>query len=129
VPNATKSTPRQSPQDMSPGFARVVSAFATDKDVTFGRMFASMGLTVHGKIFAMHVKGAFVVKLPADRVAELVRLEHVAHFDPGHGRLMKEWIAVRGDDASWIGLAREARRFVGAPAKPRSARPRPSPGR
>jgi len=33
-------------------------------------------------------------------------------FDPGHGRLMKEWIAVRAGAADWVELAREAYDFV-----------------
>ena len=34
------------------------------------------------------------------------------YFDPGHGRLMKEWVAVDRGGASWVDLAREAYRFV-----------------
>ena len=34
-------------------------------------------------------------------------------WDPGHGRLMKEWIAVGPRAPDRIDLAREARRFVG----------------
>jgi hypothetical protein len=33
--------------------------------------------------------------------------------DPGHGRLMKEWVALDGEASSWVELAQEARRFVG----------------
>jgi hypothetical protein len=34
------------------------------------------------------------------------------HFDPGHGRRMKEWIAIDPGRADWVGLAREAYEFV-----------------
>jgi len=61
----------------------------------------------------MSSKGQFVVKLPKDRVDELVRLGRGQYFDPGHGRLMKEWLAVEGGAGSWIALAREAHRFAG----------------
>jgi hypothetical protein len=64
-------------------------------------------------IFAMLVKGRFVTKLPRDRVDELVRSGIGEYFDPGHGRLMKEWVAVSGATDSWVGLARAARRYVG----------------
>ena len=37
-------------------------------------------------------KGQFVAKLPRERVDELVRLGQGEHFDPGHGRKMKEWV-------------------------------------
>lgn len=106
--------------DVHPSFAPVLNAFAHDQEVTCGKMFASMGLKVNGKIFAMHVKGAFVAKLPRDRVEILVRLRHVTPFDPGHGRVMKEWVAVAGDEGSWVALAREARRFVAGIATIRS---------
>jgi hypothetical protein len=55
-----------------------------------------MGLKVDGKIFAMHSKGKFVAKLPKDRVDELVRAGKGEYFDPGHGRLMKEWVSLHG---------------------------------
>jgi len=45
----------------------------------------------HGKIFAMLGRGSsLVVKLPRERVDELARAGKGQHFDPGHGRLMKE---------------------------------------
>ena len=99
--------------DVDPRFARVADAFARDPQVTYGKMFASMGLKVSGKIFAMLVKGKFVTKLPKERVDELVRCGTGAYFDPGHGRLMKEWVALEGTEDLWLDLAKEARRFVG----------------
>jgi hypothetical protein len=93
-------------------FAPVVEAFVRDRQVSYGKMFASMGLKVNGKIFAMHVKGKFVAKLPKERVDELVRQGKGDYFDPGHGRLMKEWVALAGGRPSWVELAREAHRFV-----------------
>jgi hypothetical protein len=58
------------------------------------------------------------VKLPKQRVDELIAAGTGTRFDPGHGRLMKEWVTVaptRGEE--WDALADEARRFVGgAPA-------------
>ena len=93
-------------------FGAVVKAFARDRAVTHGKLFASVGLEVGGKIFAMLVKGRLVVKLPAERVAELVASGSGIHFDPGHGRLMKEWVSIPASAAPWPDLAREARRFV-----------------
>jgi TfoX/Sxy family transcriptional regulator of competence genes len=98
--------------NVDPRFAPVVEAFVKDRQVTYGKMFASMGLKINGKIFAMHVKGRFVAKLPRERVDELVRQGKGEYFDPGHGRLMKEWVALTGDTPSWVELAREAHRFV-----------------
>jgi hypothetical protein len=100
-------------------FVDVMKAFARDREVTHGKLFASNGLRIGGRIFAMLVKGELVVKLPARRVAELVAAGTGAAFDPGHGRAMKEWVAIRPQAAGappWIELAREARRFVGSSA-------------
>jgi hypothetical protein len=36
-------------------------------------------------------KGDFVVKPPKARVDVLVAFSRAERFDPGHGRLMKEW--------------------------------------
>ena len=102
--------------ELDPRFAAIVAAFRRDADVSSGKMMAAVGLKVHGKIFAMFPRGVFVAKLPKARVDELVRLGHGELFDPGHGRLMKEWIAMRGHEDTWLALAREARRFVAAGA-------------
>jgi hypothetical protein len=76
----------------------------------FGR---SEGLRVSGKIFAMLVKGELVVKLPKARVEELTAAGIGHQFDPGHGRLMKEWVSVTPDAARrWRTLVQEARAFV-----------------
>jgi TfoX/Sxy family transcriptional regulator of competence genes len=103
--------------EFDPSFAPVVEAFEKDRDVTGGRMMSSYGLKVKGKIFAMYVRGKFVVKLPKVRVDQLLEEGAGDRFDPGHGRLMKEWIALVNQQTSWIEIAREAYRFVkqGAP--------------
>ena len=33
-------------------------------------------------------------------------------FDPGHGRVMREWVAVGLEKDAWVPLAREAYDFV-----------------
>jgi hypothetical protein len=58
-------------------------------------------------------RGQFVAKLPKARVDALVAAGKGTRFDPGHGRVMKEWIQLGGHDPAWLSLAREARRFVG----------------
>jgi TfoX/Sxy family transcriptional regulator of competence genes len=95
-------------------FEHVVEAFSGEPGVTSGKMFGSLGLKVAGRTFAMEVKGRLVVKLPRVRVEELVATGVGAPFDPGHGRVMKEWVAVDASSgASWVELAREAHRYVG----------------
>ena len=100
---------------IDPRFVGVVDALARHSDVVHakGKGFGSGALKVNGKIFAMmSSKGDFVVKLPKERVQELVVSGEGEYFDPGHGRLMKEWIAVVAGKTSWIELANEAYRFV-----------------
>lgn len=110
---AAKKTPTASAaDDLDPSFAPIVEAFARDREVSRGKMFGSVGLKVSGKVFAMVVKGRFVAKLPKARVDELVGAGSGEHFDPGHGKLMKEWVSVPAGKASWLELAREAHRFV-----------------
>jgi TfoX/Sxy family transcriptional regulator of competence genes len=96
---------------MDPLLAPLARAFEKDRDVTVGKMFASVGLKVNGKLFAMVVRGRLVVKLPRPHVDELVASGAGERFDPGHGRLMKEWASVR-EGPSWLDLARAAHRFV-----------------
>ena len=77
------------------------------------RAFGSTSLKTDGKIFAMRVKGRLVVKLPAARVTALAESGAGRHFDPGHGRIQKEWLAVAGDDpAEWRALATESEAYV-----------------
>src|SRR5207245_620654 len=118
---AKKSPKKHGVAEDHPGFAPVVAAFANDQHVSRKRMFSSENvLTVNGKIFAMLVKGKFVAKLPKARVDELVSGGIGEHFDPGHGRLMKEWVAVGAGSAPWVELAKEAHHFVkrGTPGSP-----------
>jgi hypothetical protein len=103
--------------ELNPQFAAVVKALSKERGVTYGgKGFGSQALKANGKIFAMVAsKGQFVVKLSKERVNELVASGQGKHFDPGKGKLMKEWLAVSGPPKSWLGLAKEALGFaVGA---------------
>lgn len=94
-------------------FDKVARAFLAHADVSTGRMFGAEGLKINGKVFAMTVKGDLVVKLPAERCASLIETGSARAFDPGHGRSMKEWVAVPANHARvWQGLANEALAFV-----------------
>ena len=109
--SAKKSGPTQA-SEIDPSFAPVVSAFARHRDVTYGKLMSSNGLKVKGKIFAMFSRGRLVVKLPKPRVNELVSAGAGEQFDPGHGRLMKEWIVIKPGKTDWIELAGDAYAFV-----------------
>ena len=78
-----------------------------------GRKFGKNGLkTKSGKLFALFTQGTLVVKLPNERVADLVASGAGEQFDPGHRRLMKGWLTVTSAKASWADLANEAYEFV-----------------
>ena len=93
-------------------FFPVANAFDGVRGVRAGKLFSSYGLKVNGKIFAMYGRGRLVVKLPKERVDEMVSAGEAERFNPGHGRLMKEWAAFQGEEAQWVKLAQEAYDFV-----------------
>jgi len=102
-----------------PGFEKIADVLRAEGDVDpmdppgTRRAFGAGALKVGGKIFAMPAQGRLVIKLPAARVDALVASKRGKRFDPGHGRVMKEWIALDGGEKDWLSLTREARAFVG----------------
>jgi hypothetical protein len=99
-------------------FAKLVAALRRHQGVTppsasTGR-FGSAALRVRGKIFAMvSSRGEFVVKLPASRIDALIRVGDGTRFNPGRGRIMREWLVVASTSkTSWLRLATEAMVFV-----------------
>lgn len=111
------ATQMNSPEDR---YATLVQALLTAEAVSYAehavqssRKFGSSALTIRNKIFAMLVKGQLVVKLPKQRVDALLAAGLGERFDPGHGRLMKEWFAVPPtSELDWLVLADEAMQFV-----------------
>ena len=99
-------------------FKAVATAMASEPGVTVGAFgkkgFGSSALQVGGKIFAMvSSKGLFVIKLPKERVDALEAAGAGQRFDPGQGRLMKEWLSVEPTSKEdWLALAREALKFA-----------------
>ena len=104
--------------DAAQRWASLVETMLAQGAATYGsdgpqRAFGSTSLKTDGRIFAMLVKDRLVVKLDQRRVDELVAAGKGRHFDPGHGRLQKEWLDL--DSASedgWLALATEAEAFV-----------------
>ena len=107
------------PSETQRRFEAVANVLAKEPNVTIGaaakKGFGSSALQVGGKIFAMvSSSGNFVVKLPKQRVEALEASGAGRRFDPGHGRLMKEWLSLDpASEEDWLSLAREALRFVG----------------
>ena len=99
--------------DVDPAFAPVVRQFEKDKAVDLAKSFASYGLRVQGRIFAMHAQGNLVVKLPADQAEAMVSGGTGDYFKLGK-RVMREWVAL-GPKLSkrWIAAAKAARAAAG----------------
>jgi TfoX/Sxy family transcriptional regulator of competence genes len=101
-------------------WAALVETMLAAGSATYGsdagpqRAFGSTSLKTDGKIFAMLVKDHLVVKLDRRRVEALVSAGQGERFDPGHGRLMKEWLSVAepASDEAWLDLATAAEAFV-----------------
>jgi TfoX/Sxy family transcriptional regulator of competence genes len=95
-------------------FQAIVEIYSQIAGISPGRMFSSTALKVHGKVFALLVRGRLVVKLPKAKIDELVVLKRGSPFDPGHGRPMKEWISIEmtSDETEWPDLVKAAKAFV-----------------
>jgi TfoX/Sxy family transcriptional regulator of competence genes len=95
-------------------FASIAEIELRRRGVTSGTGFGkNPGLRISNKIFAMLVRDELVLKLPADRVAELTSAGVGHPFDGGKGRPMKEWISVPAKASRrWAALVDEARTFV-----------------
>lgn len=107
------------PQSSTPEkrYAALVEWFLCNANTAVGvpckKGFGSSALQFNGKIFAMLSHGKLVVKLPRQRVDALAAEGFGQRFDPGHGRLMKEWFALEPSaDEDWLPLAREAMDFA-----------------
>lgn len=99
---------------MNGDFEVIVERFGQLPGVTLGKMFGSQGLKIGGKVFSMCVRDHLVVKLPAARVRALLDQGVAVPFDPGHGRVMKEWVSIPCDSGiDWAELSAEAMAFVG----------------
>jgi hypothetical protein len=111
-------------------FEQLASRLRHSPGVTEARMFDARVLKVRGKVFAMLVKGAMVVKLPPDRVGRLIAESRGQPFDPGHGRIMKGWVTIPPERRqSWTALASDALEFVAASATGFRRRRSPPPRR
>jgi hypothetical protein len=96
-------------------FEALCAEYAAKPGVTLpgeSRGFGSSALKVNNSIFAMLVDGRLVVKLPAQRVGELIKNATGEPFDAGKGKPMKEWVGLVGDEGTCRELVAEAFAFV-----------------
>ena len=98
-------------------FDTISKAFDSDPKVSQSKMFGSLGLKISGKVFAFSMKGKLVLKLPKEKVDELIAAKEGKHFGhmfaPNNWRSMKEWVEIASDNEKvWLKLASEAKSFV-----------------
>jgi TfoX/Sxy family transcriptional regulator of competence genes len=104
---------KQSATDADTLFSEISKTFLRSPNVTTAKMFGGTALKASNKVFACSYKGKLVLKLPREKVDDLVAAGGAVHFDSGTGRPAKEWVAIdpsRGK--AWLGLARDAKKFV-----------------
>lgn len=82
-----------------------------DGDVTPGHMFGCAGLRTGRRFFAIRWHEQLVLKLPADRLGELVEAGGGRPFEPMEGRRMNGWL-VLADRPDPADLVEEARAHV-----------------
>ena len=89
------------------------ATYGADESLGARRAFGATSLKANGKIFAMLVKDKLVVKLPRKRVDELVDAGVGERFDPGHGRIQKQWLSIFSQEpGEWLDLATQSEEFV-----------------
>lgn len=94
-------------------FEPLKKKFLDEKGIGEKRMFGTTVLTVRGKVFAFPWKGNLVLKLPHNKVLEIISSKKGTYFDPGHGRTSKEWIEVgSGAKSEWVKLTKQAKKFA-----------------
>jgi hypothetical protein len=93
--------------------ATVEHFVATEERVQVGKIFHSEGLKTSEKYFAFTRRDELVVKLPQERVTQLIAEGTGWPFDAGKGRPMREWVVLRPADlASCTSHVAEALEFM-----------------
>lgn len=104
------------PQPDIPLFRRLAESMIAAGEAEDGTMMGYRCLRRNGAFFATtgHDAGELIVKLPAQRVEQLIAEGVGQPFAPA-GRRFREWVAVADQDEDlWRDLIREAHAFVAA---------------
>ncbi|AXR59497.1 CDK5 domain-containing protein [Leptospira mayottensis] len=100
------------------------------KEITSGKWFGLNSLNLKGKPFATFFEGDLVLKLGAEKIAEIIsRYPGAKLFDPSHNnRAMKDWLQIPVEfEEDWLSLAESSFLLaqktlsVSVPAKKKSA--------
>ena len=93
---------------------KLADPYLAKPDVTWGRMFSTVGLRVRGKIFGLvNHEGNLMVKVPEAR-ADALESSHAANRMVMRGREMREWVEMTPEsgEAAWSELLGEAFAYV-----------------
>lgn len=107
---------RRAPTERLAAYQTLVRSFADDERVTLptgtrGR-FGEASLRVDGKIFAMWVRDALVVKLPPASIDAAIAAGRGERLAMGPKRVMRQWLVVREPEKRWAAIARRALEYV-----------------
>ena len=70
-------------------------------------------LKIRKKMFVFFNKDSIIVKLPKKRVTQLLESGVGLPYDPGNGKIMKEWIIIPEKFSDkWISYVSEAKEFA-----------------
>lgn len=97
--------------DAGERFVDLVTFFAPVPGVSVpsGTGFGSNALRLDGKIFAMLSGDELVVKLPANRVDQLVTGGLGVRYDGRKGRPLRQWLAIHAESGlDWVDASEEA---------------------
>ena len=112
-----KPGPDPAPEDAA-RWDDLTAEFIAKPGVTLERAFSRISLMVGGKLFASAGHGGLLIKVPAERVAELIAQGEGQPFSAGGNRVMREWV-VASPATDWPALAAESMAFVAAGPTPR----------
>lgn len=101
------------PTCMSDVYAEVKAHFNDDPEVEVLKGRGAQGMKLGGKMFVMFMKGDLVVKLPEQRVKEVIEIGDGLPFDPGTGKPMKNRVLIPASKRDiWIKYCEESKQHA-----------------
>jgi hypothetical protein len=91
-------------------YKEVKAHFALDKDVVVLSGSGAQGIKYEKKLFAMFTKGDLLIRLPPNRVIEVIASGDGLPYDPGTGKPMKNMVLIPVSKKDlWIKFCEEAK--------------------
>ena len=98
---------------MADVYTEIKGHFASDPDVEVLSGRGAQGIKIGGKLFVMFLKGDLLVKLPEQKVKEIIELGNGEAYDPGTGKPMKNRVLIRARNKNlWIKYSIEAKKHA-----------------